>query len=153
MPTKKIPDGYNGVTPYLSINGAAKAIEYYKRAFSATELIRLAAPNGDIMHAEIEVGNSPVMLADSCEETGFRDPENLSGTSVALHLYVENVDDVFSQAVDAGAKVIKPVEDQFYGDRNGILEDPFGHFWFLSTHIEDLSAEEVAERAKDLFGE
>ena len=153
MTVKAIPEGYHGVTPYLSINGAAEAIEFYKRAFSADELFRLATPTGDIMHAEIKVGGSPVMLAESCKGTGFQDPKNLGGTSVGLHIYVENVDELFSQAVDAGAKIIKPVEDQFYGDRTGTLEDPFGHFWFISTHKEDLDPEEIAERAKKLFAQ
>lgn len=153
MSVKAIPEGYCGVTPYLSISGAAEAIEFYKRAFNADELFRMAAPSGNIMHAEIKIGDSPVMLADSCNETGFQDPKNLSGTSVGLHIYVKNVDEIFSQAVAAGAKIINPVEDQFYGDRNGTLEDPFGHFWFISTHKEDLSPEEIAERAKELFAQ
>ena len=153
MSVKAIPEGYNGVTPYLSIDGAAEAIEFYKRAFNADELFRLAAPNGNIAHAEIKISGSPVMLADSCKETGFQDPKNLKGTSVGLHIYVEDVDALFSRAIDAGAKIVKAIEDQFYGDRNGTLEDPFGHFWFISTHKEDLSPEEIATRAKELFSQ
>lgn len=153
MSVKPIPDGYHAITPYLSIRGAANAIDFYKQAFGAEELFRLAAPSGEIMHAEIKLGDSSIMLADSCEETGFLDPAKLGGTSVGVHLYVENVDETFAQAVKAGAKIIKPVEDQFYGDRNGTLEDPYGHFWFVSTHIEDLSPEEVGERAKALFAQ
>ncbi|MBN4055455.1 VOC family protein [bacterium AH-315-K03] len=153
MSIKPIPEGYHAITPYLSINDAKEAIEFYKRAFNATELFRLETPDGNIKHAEIKIGDSPIMLADSCEENNFRDPKNLSGTSVGLHLYVEDVDALFSQAVDAGAKIIQPVEDQFYGDRNGTLEDPFGHFWFIATHKEDLSPEELATRAKKLLAQ
>lgn len=151
MSVKPIPDGYHSVTPYLSVKGAAKAIEFYKRAFNAIELFRLEAPSGIIGHAEIKIGDSSIMLADPCEETGFRHPKSLGGTSVGLHVYVKNVDDLFSQAVTAGAKIIKPVEDQFYGDRNGTLEDPFGHMWFIATHKEDLSPEEINRRAEKLF--
>lgn len=151
MTVKPIPDGYHSVTPYLSIKGAAAAIEFYKRAFGATELFRLAMPNGGIDHAEIRIGNSPIMLADPCDEGAFRSPQSLGGSSVGLHVYVENVDAQFAQAVAAGAKVIKPVQDQFYGDRTGSLEDPFGHVWFLATHKEELSLEEINKRAEALF--
>ena len=151
MTIKSIPDGYHSVTPYLSIKGAAEAIEFYKRAFSATELFRLVAPNGEIGHAEIKIGDSPIMLADPCEEGAFRNPQSLGGSSVGLHVYVEDVDALFVQAVDAGAKAVRPVQDQFYGDRTGTLEDPFGHVWFLATHKEDLSPEEINRRAEALF--
>lgn len=151
MSVKAIPDGYHVVTPYLSINGAAAAIEFYKRAFKATELYRMQTPSGAIVHAEIKIGDSPIMLADSCDESGFQDPYKLNGTSIGLHLYAEDVDSMFEQALKAGAKTVKPVADQFYGDRNGTLQDPFGHFWFISTHKEDLSPAEITERAQALF--
>ena len=151
MTIKSIPDGYHSVTPYLSIKGAAQAIEFYKRAFSATELFRLVAPSGEIGHAEIKIGDSPIMLADPCEEGAFRNPLSLGGSSVGLHVYVEDVDALFVQAVDAGAKALRPVQDQFYGDRTGTLEDPFGHVWFLATHKEDLTPEEINRRAEALF--
>ena len=121
MTVKPIPDGYHSVTPYLSIKGAAEAIEFYKRAFSATELFRLVAPSGEIGHAEIKIGDSPIMLADPCEQGAFRSPQSLGGSSVGIHVYV---DALFAQAVDAGAKAVRPVQDQFYGDRTGTLEDP-----------------------------
>ena len=151
MTVKPIPDGYHSVTPYLSIKGAAEAIEFYKRAFSANELFRLVAPSGDIGHAEIKIGNSAIMLTDPCETGPFRSPQSLGGSSIGLHVYVEDVDALFAQAVDAGAKVVKPVQDQFYGDRTGTLEDPFGHVWFLATHKEDLTPEEIKKRAEALF--
>lgn len=151
MTIKPIPDGYHSVTPYLSIKGAAEAIDFYKRAFGATELFRLVAPGGEIGHAEIKVGDSPIMLADPCAEGTFRNPQTLGGSSVGLHVYVENVDALFAQAVNAGAKAVRPVQDQFYGDRTGTLEDPFGHIWFLATHKEDLTPEEINRRAEALF--
>jgi PhnB protein len=151
MAIKPIPNGYHSVTPYLSIKGAADAIEFYKRAFNATELFRLVAPSGEIGHAEIKIGDSPIMLADPCEEGAFRNPQSLGGSSVGLHVYVEDVDALFVQAVDAGAKTVRPVQDQFYGDRTGTLEDPFGHVWFLATYKEELTPEEINRRAEALF--
>lgn len=151
MTVKPIPEGYHSVTPYLSIQSAAEAIEFYKRAFGAIELFRLVAPSGEIGHAEIRIGDSSIMLADPCETGAFRSPQALGGSSVGLHVYVKDVDAQFAQAVEAGAKIVKPVEDQFYGDRNGTLEDPFGHVWFLATHIEDLTPEEIDKRAAALF--
>ena len=151
MTVKPIPDGYHSVTPYLMIKGASEAIEFYKQAFDATELFRLVAPNGAIGHAEIKIGDSSIMLADPCEQAAFRDPRSLGGSSVALHIYLEDVDAQFAQAVSAGAKAVKPVQDQFYGDRTGTLEDPFGHIWCLATHKEDLTPEEINRRAEALF--
>jgi PhnB protein len=151
MTIKPIPDGYHSVTPYLSIKGAAEAIEFYRRAFSATELFRLVTPSGVIGHAEIKIGDSPIMLADPCEEGAFRNPQSLGGSSVGLHVYVEDVDALFARAVDAGAKTVRPVQDQFYGDRTGTLEDPFGHVWFVATHKEELTPEEINRRAEALF--
>ena len=151
MTVKAIPDGYHSVTPYLSIRGASQALEFYQRAFNATELFRLVAPSGEIGHAEIRIGDSAIMLADPCEEGSFRHPQSLGGSSVGLHLYVEDVDALFAQAVAAGAKTIRAVQDQFYGDRTGTLEDPFGHVWFLATHKEELTPEEINQRAEALF--
>lgn len=151
MIVKPIPDGYHSITPYLMIKGASEAIEFYKRAFGATEIFRLSHPNGQIGHAEIKIGDSSVMLADPCEQGAFRTPQSLGGSSVALHVYVEDVDAQFAQAVSAGAKAVKPVFDQFYGDRTGTLQDPFGHIWFLATHKEDIALEEINRRAEALF--
>ncbi len=151
MTVKPIPDGYHSITPYLMIKGASEAIEFYKRAFGATEIFRLSHPNGQIGHAEIKIGDSSIMLADPCEQGAFRTPQSLGGSSVALHVYVKNVDAQFAQALSAGAKAIKPVFDQFYGDRTGTLQDPFGHIWFLATHKEDIAPEEISRRAEALF--
>jgi len=146
MSTKPIPDGYHTVTPYLIINGAADAIDFYKRAFGATEIMRMPDPKGRIGHAEIRVGDSVIMMADQHQEMGYRDPRALGGTAVSIVLYVDNVDTVFERAIKAGAKSQRPVADQFYGDRMGTLEDPFGHVWTIGTHIEDVSPEEMKRR-------
>jgi PhnB protein len=144
---KPIPEGYHSVTPYLIIDGAAKAIEFYKKVFRATEKLRMPMPDGRIGHAEIVVGDSVIMLADEHPERGYRSPKARGGTSVGLMLYVEDVDAVASRFVEAGGKVLNEVKDQFYGDRSGNFEDPFGHQWTVGTHKEDLTAEEVARRA------
>jgi PhnB protein len=144
---KPIPDGYHSLTPYLSVNGAAAAIDFYKRAFGATEIMRMAQPDGRVGHAEIKVGDSRVMLADEFPDIGFSSPAAFGGSPVHLHLYVENVDDVVAQALRAGAKLTRPVEDQFYGDRLGTVTDPYGHVWHVSTHKEDLSPDELQKRA------
>jgi PhnB protein len=145
MPAKPIPDGYHTATPYLIVQDAARAIEFYKRAFGATELLRLG--HGDsVVHAEIKIGDSPIMLADEVPEMGFRGPDSIGGTPVSLMLYVEDVDARFAQAVAAGAKVSRPVADQFYGDRAGTLTDPFGHVWTIATHTEDVPHEEINRR-------
>jgi len=146
-PVKAIPDGYHTATPYLIITGAANAIDFYKKAFGATELMRMAQPDGRIGHAEIKIGDSPIMLADEHPGMGYRSPQSLGGSSVSIMLYVENVDALFAQAVAAGGKVTMPVKDQFYGDRSGTLSDPFGHVWTISTHKEDLAPEEMKKRA------
>jgi PhnB protein len=153
MAAKPIPDGYPNITPYLSIKGAAEAIDFYRRAFGAVELFRLVAPSGEIGHAEIMIGDSPIMLADPCETGAFRSPPSLGGTSVGLHVYVEDVDEMFTQAIAAGAKPIRSVQDQFYGDRTGTLEDPYGHVWFLATRREDLALEEIKRRASKMYEE
>ena len=149
MPTKvkAIPNGYHALTPYLSVHGASAAIEFYKKAFGAKELMRMAQPDGLVRHAEIQIGDSRLMLADEFPNINFRGPHALGGSPVHLHLYVEDVDAVFNQAVAAGAKVDRPVQDQFYGDRSGSLADPYGHVWHVATHKEDLSMEEVRKRA------
>src|SRR5262245_18797778 len=146
MPAKPIPDGYHTVTPYLIIQGAAKAIEFYKRAFGATELLRLEGPGGSLGHAEIKIGDSPIMLADEHPQMGYRGTQALGGTPVSICLYVKDVDSLFAQAVAAGGKATRPVADQFYGDRAGTLNDPFGHDWTICTHKEDVPAEEINRR-------
>ena len=144
---KPVPDGYHTATPYLIVNGAAQAIEFYKKAFGATELMRMPQPGGKIGHAEIKIGDSPIMLADESPDVGARSPQSIGGSPVSIMLYVEDVDRIFSQAVAAGAKVKRPVADQFYGDRTGGIEDPFGHLWYIATHKEDVSPEEMRKRA------
>jgi PhnB protein len=151
MSVKSIPESFHSVTPYLSIKGATEALEFYKQAFNAKEMFRLPAPNGDIGHADILIGDSHVMLSDQCAESPIPSPQSLGGSSVGLYVYVEDVDLLFEQAINAGAKEVKPVEDQFYGDRTGTLKDPFGHIWFLATHKEDLTPEEINIRAETLF--
>lgn len=153
MSVKPIPDGYHTVTPYLSIQDAAEAIEFYKRAFGAIELFRMATPGGTIGHAELKIGDSSIMLADPCGEGVFRSPQALGGSTVGLHLYVDDVDAVFARATEAGAKVVESVADRFYGDRSGSVEDPFGHVWFLSTRKEDLTPEEIRIRAEEFFAQ
>ena len=146
MATKAIPDGYHSITPYLIATGAADAIEFYKRAFGAVELFRMAKPDGKIGHAEIRIGDSVIMLADEHPDMGYRSPSSLGGSSVSIMLYVEDVDGVFARALAAGARAQRGVADQFYGDRNGILEDPFGHVWTIATHVEDVPPEEIERR-------
>jgi PhnB protein len=148
MPVKPIPDGYHTVTPYLIVRGAARALEFYKKAFGATELFRFPGPEGVIMHAEMKVGDSPIMLADEMPGMPYRSPQSYGGTSVSIMLYVEDVDTVFNRSVAAGATVQRPVQDQFYGDRMGTIEDPFGHVWSISTHKEDVSHEEMKKRSE-----
>ena len=149
MSAKPIPDGYHTVTPYLVVQNAASALEFYKKAFGAEELMRLASPDGKIGHAEIKIGDSPIMLADEFPEMGYRGPQALGGSPVSIMLYVEDVDARFNQAIAAGAKVKRPVKDEFYGDRAGNLEDPFGHVWTIATHIEDVSVEEMNRRFEE----
>jgi PhnB protein len=144
---KPIPEGYHTATPYLIVKDAARAIEFYKKAFGATELMRMPGPGGKIGHAEIKIGDSPIMLADEVPGMGFRSPESLGGSPISILLYVEDVDVVFSEALAAGAKVQRPVADQFYGDRTGGVTDPFGHVWYIATHKEDVSPEEMKKRA------
>ena len=148
MPVSPIPEGYHSVTPYLVMKNAAAAIKFYKKAFGAVELLRMAAPGGKIGHAEIKIGDSPVMLADEYPDMGFKGPESLGGTPVSLMVYVDDVDKIYPQALSAGGKEVRPLQNQFYGDRSGTLTDPFGHVWTISTHVEDVSEEELAKRAE-----
>ena len=146
MTVKPKPEGYHTATPYLIIQGAAKAIEFYKQAFGAIELMRLDAPGEKIGHAEIKIGDSIIMLADEHPEMGFRSPQALGGTPVSLMLYVEDSDAMFAQAIAAGGTVQRPIQDQFYGDRSGQMIDAFGHVWTISTHKEDLTPAEIEAR-------
>lgn len=146
MSVQPIPDGYHSVTPYLIIKDAAKALEFYAKAFGAEELMRFPGPGGKVMHAEIKIGDSPLMMADEFPDMGHLGPSTRGGTTVSLMLYVRDVDAAFDRAVKAGATVVRPVKDQFYGDRSGTLNDPFGHQWTISTHVEDVSPEEMQRR-------
>ena len=141
-----VPAGYAGVTPYLIVRGAARALEFYRKAFGATELMRFPTPDGTIAHAEMKIGDGLYMLADEAPEQGYHSPEALGGTRLSLIFYVRDVGQVFTRAVSAGAKVQRPVRDQFYGDRSGTLTDPFGHVWTIATHVEDVSSEEMERR-------
>jgi PhnB protein len=148
-----IPSGYHEVTPYMSIRGAARAIDFYKKAFGAKEVMRMPGPEGKLGHAEIAIGASRIMLSDEYPEMDFLGPESRGGSAVHIHVYVKNVDATAKRAVAAGAKLVRPVEDQFYGDRTGSLQDPFGHVWHLATHKRDVSMAEMrkaaARRAKE----
>lgn len=144
---RAIPEGHQTVSPYLIVDGAARALAFYTKAFGATELFRLTAPDGRVGHAEIRIGDSVVMLADVHAEVGAHDPRHFKGSPVSLHIYVEDVDAVAKQAIAAGAAVKRPVQDMFYGDRSATFEDPFGHMWHVATHKEDLSPEEIGRRA------
>ena len=143
---KPVPDGYHHITPYLVIQGAAAAIDFYKKVFGATELFRMTQPDGRVGHAELKIGDSVFMLADEFPEMQTVGPKTLGNTPVGLHLYVEDADATFNHALSLGAKVKKPMADQFYGDRSGTIEDPFGHKWTIATHKEDVSPEEMKRR-------
>jgi PhnB protein len=148
MATQPIPEGYHTVTPYLAVDDATEAIQYYTKAFGAKERVRMETPDGKVGHAELEIGDSLVMLSDPFPQASTKPPNELSGTSVSVFMYVEDVDAVVKQAVDAGATVTMEVADQFWGDRFGSVKDPFGHLWSIATHVEDVPPEEMAERAK-----
>lgn len=152
MSAKPIPAGHRTVTPYLSIKNGVAALEFYKKAFGAVEVSKLILPDGRLGHAEIRLGDSMVMLADEFPEFGGKAPTTLGGTPVCIHLYVEDVDGFFKKALAAGAKERKPVTDQFYGDRSGQLEDPYGHLWWVATHKEDIPQEELQRRVETMFG-
>jgi len=146
---RPIPKGYRSVTPHLCVKGAADAIKFYKKVFGAKEIMRMPAPGGAVGHAELMIGDSKIMLADEFPRMGFQSPKAYGGTGVTIHLYVEKVDQVFKRALKAGAKERQPVKDQFYGDRSGVVEDPYGHVWNLATHVEDLSPKDMIRRGKD----
>jgi PhnB protein len=148
---KPIRDGHRTVTPYLAIKNAAEALEFYKKGFGAVERYKLLLPDGRVGHAEIQLGDSIVMLSDEFPEYGGKAPETLGGSPVNIHLYVEDVDAFFERALAAGAHARKPVMDQFYGDRSGQLEDPFGHLWWVATHTEDVAPEEMQKRVQAMF--
>jgi PhnB protein len=144
---KAIPHDYPRVTPYLYIDGASTAIDFYGSVLGASERMRMPGPDGKIGHAELEIGDSVIMLADANPDMGVRSPKSIGGTPIALHVYVEDVDSVFGRATEAGAKQLRPVENQFYGDRSGQFEDPFGHRWNVATHVEDVPPDEMTKRA------
>jgi PhnB protein len=144
---KPIPDGYPRVTPYLIIDGAGAAIDFYRSVLGARERMRMPAPDGRVGHAELEIGDSLIMLADEFPEMEARGPKAVGGTPVSLHVYVEDADGVFDRAIQAGARALQAVEDKFYGDRSGQFEDPFGHHWSVATHVEDVPPDEMAARA------
>ena len=144
---RPIPEGYHSVTPYLCVSNAAEALAFYEAAFGARELFRHLKPDGRIGHAEIQIGDSRIMLADAFPEHDFHTPAHYGGSPIAIHLYVEDVDAIVNQAIRAGAHLVRQVSDQFYGDRNGTVDDPFGHRWFISTHVEDVSPDETERRA------
>lgn len=145
---KPIPEGFHNVTPYLFVRTAALAIDYYKKVFGATEIMRMPGPDGRIMHAEIRIGDSIVMLADENPTEGMMSPKTVGGYSIGLHVYVEDVDAVVKNAIENGAKGLRPVRNQFYGDRTGSVLDPFGHLWSVATHVEDVAPEELKKRMK-----
>jgi PhnB protein len=145
---KAIPEGYEGATPYLIIKGAAGALEFYKNAFGASEVMRMPGPGGTVGHAEIKIGRAIIMLADEFPDMNCKSPQSFGGSPVSIMVYVKDVDTFVKRAVSAGAKVLKPVANQFYGDRSGSLEDPFGHQWHFATHVEDVPSDEMAKRAK-----
>jgi PhnB protein len=148
MPTKPVPEGYHTLSTYLAVDDAARAIEYYEKAFGAKEVVRMDAPGGKIGHAELEIGDSRIMLSDPFPQASTRPPKELGGASASVFMYVEDVDAVVNRAVDAGATVTMEVADQFWGDRFGSIADPFGHVWSIATHVEDVPPEEMAERAR-----
>jgi PhnB protein len=145
-----IPKGYNTVTPYLVIKGAAKAIDYYKNVFGATVVMRMDTPDGRVGHAELKIGDSIIMLADENPQMGSVSATTIGNSPVSLYVYLPDVDRVVDKAKTEGAKIVKPVQDQFYGDRTGFLQDPFGHFWGIATHIEEVSPQEMKERMKKM---
>jgi PhnB protein len=154
-PTKKVlfqPKGYNTITPYLIVDNAKKALEFYKKAFGAKEVMKMDMPNGKIAHAELKIGDSKIMLADECHEMGAKSPKTVGGSPMSIHLYVKNVDATLKAAVSAGATILREVQDMFYGDRSGGLQDPSGHQWYVATHIEDVTPSQMKKRSAELFG-
>ncbi|MDH4175930.1 MAG: VOC family protein [Betaproteobacteria bacterium] len=145
-----IPKGYSSVTPYLAIQGAAQAIDFYKKVFGALELMRMPGPQGKLGHVEIKVGDSKIMLADESEQMNFRSPRAHGGTPVHIMVYVKDVDATVAKAIESGAKMMREVQDMFYGDRTGAIEDPFGHFWHIATHVRDVSMKEMKRAAEEM---
>jgi PhnB protein len=145
-----IPKGYNTITPYLVVKGASQAIDYYKKVFGASEVFRMDTPDGKVAHAELQIGDSRIMLSDENPQMGqgYASAATIGASPVSLYVYLPDVDKVVDRAVSAGAKILKPVQDQFYGDRTGFLQDPFGHLWGLATHVEDVAPQELEERAR-----
>ena len=152
MAVQPIPDDYPQVIPYLTVDDAAAAIEFYSAVLGATERMRMPGPDGKIAHAEVAVGRGMIMLADEMPDAGNQSPRAVGGTPVTVMVYVEDVDSVFGRALAAGAKELRPLENQFYGDRSGSFEDPFGHSWFVASHVEDVSEEEMGRRAAEAMG-
>jgi len=153
MSVQPIPEGYNSITPYLIVKGAVDAIAFYTKAFGATELMRLDGPGGSIMHAELQIGDSRVMMADECPQYQALAPQSPGSSGVGICLYVENVDEVVAAALDAGAQIQRPLQDQFYGDRSATLLDPFGHQWTVATHVEDVAPEELQKRMEAMMSQ
>jgi PhnB protein len=151
MPVKPIPEGYHSVTPYLMVHDGARALDFYRRAFGAVEVVRMDGPGGKVMHAEIRIGDSFVMLGDEQPGAISKSPQALGGTTSGLVVYVEDADELFGKAVAAGATVNRPMADQFYGDRSGTVTDPFGHVWTVATHKEDVSPDEMRRRMEGLM--
>ena len=149
---KPIPDGYPQITPYLIVDGAGAAIEFYGKVLGTTERMRMPGPDGKVGHAELQLGDSVIMLADEFPDMGAQSPKSIGGTPVTLSVYVENVDDVFARAIEAGATELQGLENKFYGDRSGQFEDPFGHRWNVSSHVEDVPPDEMAKRAAEMAG-
>jgi PhnB protein len=146
-----VPKGYNSVTPYLIVESASKAIEFYKKVFGAKEMMRMEHPGGKVGHAELKIGDAKIMLADVCPEMDAHSPQRFGGSPISIYLYIKDVDGVVNKAVAAGAKLIKPVETLFYGDRSGVLEDPSGHRWLIATHVEDVTPAQMKKRIAELF--
>ncbi len=153
MAAKPIPDGYHTVTPYLIIKNAAGAIDFYKKAFGAKELFRMPGPDGKVMHAEIKIGDSPIMMADEFPEMNCLGPQTRGGPTSSILLYVPDVDSLFKRVEAAGGKVVRPLQDQFYGDRSATFSDPYGHMWTIATHKEDLTMEEMEKRKAAMKGQ
>jgi PhnB protein len=152
-PVPPVPAGYHTVTPYLCVAGAARALDFYKEAFGAVETLRMTGPDGKIGHAEIRIGTSPIMLADEYPDMGFRSPTTLGGAGLTLLVYVDDADAVFTRAIAAGAQELRPLHLEFYGDRTGTLQDPFGHVWHISTRVEEISPDELSARAQKVMSE
>jgi PhnB protein len=144
---KPIPEGYPRITPYLAVDGAGNTIDFYSKIFGAKERMRMPAPDGKVGHAELEIGNSVIMLADEFPDMDHRGPKTIGGTPIVIHIYVDDVDQVFARALEEGATELRAVENQFYGDRSGQFEDPFGHRWSVATHVEDVPPDEMSKRA------